>query len=195
MKRVLQFIILIIVLSLPLFFALYELFIVQNVKDPIKYIYTITGASATVILFISITLSLLTKWVKLIKYRRTIGLMGFFYAFLHFLNFFILDAELDFSFVIKETLDKPFIYLGMIAFFILIFMAMTSTKVLFRKFNKYHKLVYLALILITIHFIMAQKSLTMLQLIYILLILSLSYFKLLQQIIRTNNTSKSSNNI
>ena len=179
MKRVLLF----IVLLLPLAFSSYELFIIENVKDPIKYIYTITGATATVIIFASITLSLITKWINLIKYRRMIGLFGFFYAFLHFLNFFILDAELNFSFLIKETLDKPFIYLGMIAFFILIFMAITSTKKLFRKFNKYHKLIYLALILITIHFIMAQKSLTIIQLVYILLILGLSYCKLLQQII------------
>ena len=182
MKKVLLF----IVLLLPLLFASYELFILQNVKDPIKYIYTITGASATVILFSSITLSLITKWINFIKYRRMIGLFGFFYAFLHFLNFFILDAELEFSFVVKETLDKPFIYLGMIAFFILIFMSITSTKKLFKKYNKYHKLIYLSLILITIHFIMAQKSLTIIQFIYILLILAISYFKLLQQIIKKN---------
>lgn len=180
MKRVLLF----IILLLPLTFASYELFLVQDVKDPIKYIYTITGATATVILFASITLSLITKWINLIKYRRMIGLFGFFYAFLHFLNFFILDAELDFSFVIKETLDKPFIYLGMIAFFILIFMALTSTKKLFKKYNKYHKLIYLSLILITIHFIMAQKSLSILQLLYILIILCISYSKLLQQILK-----------
>jgi len=182
MKRILLF----IIILLPLGFSLYELFILQNVKDPIKYIYTFTGVSATVILFASISISLIKKWINLLKYRRMIGLFGFFYAFLHFLNFYILDAELDFSFVVKETLDKPFIYLGMLAFFILIFMASTSTKTLFRKYNKYHKLVYFALILITIHFVMAQKSLTIVQLIYILLILFISYFKLLQQIIKNN---------
>lgn len=105
---------------------------------------------------------------------------------MHFLNFYILDAELDFSFVISESLDKPFIYLGMIAFFILVFMALTSTKKLFAKYNKYHKFVYLALVLITIHFIMAQKSLSILQLVYISIILLISYCKLLQQIIRKN---------
>ena len=182
MKRVLLF----VVLLLPLAFALYELFIIENVKDPIKYIYTITGATATVILFATITISLITKQINLIKYRRMIGLYGFFYAFLHFLNFFILDAELDFSFVVKETLDKPFIYLGMIAFFILIFMTITSTKKLFRKYNNYHKLIYIALVLVTIHFIMAQKSLTILQIGYVLIIFGIAYCKLLQQIFRKN---------
>ncbi len=78
----------------------------ENVKDPIKYIYTFTGVSATVILFVTISLSLIKKWVNLLEYRRMFGLFGFFYAFLHFLNFYILDAQLDFSFVVKETLDK-----------------------------------------------------------------------------------------
>lgn len=182
MRRVLLF----VGLLIPLFYLCFELFILQNVNDPIKYIYTVTGATSTVILFATISISLIKHKINLMKYRRMIGLFGFFYAFLHLLNFYVLDAELDFSFVIKETLDKPFVYLGMIAFMILLFMAITSTKELYRKYNKYHKLVYLALLLITIHFIMAQKSLSILQLIYIAMILVIAYCKLLQQIIKRN---------
>ncbi len=92
-----------------------------------------------------------------------IGLYAFFYAFLHFLNFYILDAQLDFAFVVKETIDKPFVYLGMISFLILFFMALTSTKKLFLKFNKQHKAVYLVLILVTIHASIAQKVLSSLE--------------------------------
>ncbi len=184
MKRVLLFIILLI----PLGYLSFELFIIEDVKDPIKYIYTVTGATAAVILFATISLSLIRKWINLIKYRRMFGLFGFFYAFLHFLNFFVLDAELDFSFVIKETLDKPFIYLGMISLFILALMSITSTKKLFRKYNKYHKFIYLVLVLVTIHFIMAQKSLSIIQLGYVVMILIIAYCKLLQQIINKNNS-------
>jgi len=115
-----------------------------------------------------------------------IGLYGFFYALVHFLNFLVLDAELDINFLIKETIDKPFIYLGMIAFLILVFMAITSTNRLFRIYQSYHKLIYLSLILITIHFIMAQKSLTIIQFSYIGIIILIGYWKLLQQIIKRN---------
>lgn len=183
MKKVLLFVFLLI----PFIYGLIELFFLENVQDPIKYIYTITGATATVILFFSVSISLVTKWINLIKYRRMIGLFAFFYAFLHFLNFYILDAELNVTFVIKETFDKPFIYLGMISFIILVLMAVTSTKKLFRKYNKYHKAVYLALGLVVIHFIMAQKSLTILQLIYIIIIMLIAYCKLLQQIINKSD--------
>lgn len=176
MKKVLLF----IALLIPLFFAVFELFILQNVKDPIKYIYTMTGATATIILFITITISMIKRWINLIKYRRMVGLFGFFYAFLHFLNFFILDAELNLEFVVKETFDKPFIYLGMIAFLILTLMAITSIRVLYKKYNKFHKLIYLALILVTIHFIMAQKSLSIPQWGYIIIILLIGFFKVAQ---------------
>ena len=37
---------------LPLGYLLIRLFVINDVNDPIKYIYTITGVSATVILFI-----------------------------------------------------------------------------------------------------------------------------------------------
>ena len=171
---------------LPIVYLLIRLFIIDDVTDPIKYIYTITGVGATVILFISIIISLLKEKINLMKYRKEIGLLGFFYAFLHLTNFVVFDASFDFEFILKETLDKPFIYLGMIAFFILLFMAITSTKQLFRKYNKYHKLVYLSLILITIHWIMAQKAISILQFIYILAIIIIGYYKLIQQIGKNN---------
>jgi len=166
---------------LPIVYLLFRLFILDDVSDPIKYIYTITGVSATVILFISILISLIKDKINLMKYRKEIGLLGFFYAFLHLLNFMVLDALFDFEFIIKESLDKPFIYLGMMAFFIVLFMAITSSKTLFRKYNKYHKLIYLSLILITVHWIMGQKALSIMQYIYIILIIIITYYKLQQQ--------------
>ncbi len=169
---------------LPIVYLLSRLFIFDDVNDPIKYIYTITGAMATVILFFSIIISLIKEKMNLMKYRKEIGLLGFFYAFLHLLNFVVFDASFDLEFILKETIEKPFIYLGMIAFFILSFMAISSTKQLFKKYNKYHKLVYLSLILITIHWIMAQKSLNMQQFMYIGIILIIGYFKVLKYFIK-----------
>ena len=171
---------------LPIVYLLIRLFILDNVNDPIKYIYTITGVSATVVLFVSILISLIKEKINLIKYRKEIGLLGFFYAFLHLLNFVVFDASFDFEFILKETVEKPFIYLGMIAFFILLFMAFSSSKQLFRKYNNYHKFIYISLVLITIHWIMAQKAISILQYIYILAILIIGYYKLIQKIGKNN---------
>ncbi len=169
-----------VLLLLPSFYLGYEVFVLQDLNDPIKYIYTVTGAIALVLLFFTTTLSLIKSKVNLIKYRRMIGLYGFYYALLHMANFIILDAELDLLFAIEETLDKPFIYLGMISFFLLLFMAITSIKSLYKKFNKFHRVLYVVLSFTTIHFIMAQKSLSIPQWGYVFLILLIIYFKVEQ---------------
>lgn len=169
-----------IVLLLPSLYLAFELFILQSVNDPIKYIYTITGACAIIILFLTTTLSLWFK--KYVKYRRLIGLFAFYYASLHMVNFLVLDMEFDFVFAYEETIDKPFIYLGMISFFILVLMTLTSSKKLFRKFNKYHKFLYIVLILTTVHFIMAQKSLAIYQYGFLVIIGIIAFNKIKQRI-------------
>jgi sulfoxide reductase heme-binding subunit YedZ len=90
--------------------------------------------------------------------------------------------QFDLVFAFEETLDKPFIYLGMLGFLILLFMASTSTKKLFARYNAYHKAIYVALILLTVHFIMAQKSLNMPQYFYLVLIVLIAFFKLKQRL-------------
>jgi sulfoxide reductase heme-binding subunit YedZ len=159
-----------------------EVFYFQNAIDPIKYIYTFTGVVAIVLLFCTTILSLIKGQINLIAYRRQIGLFSFFYAFLHVSNFIVLDAELDVDFIIKESLDKPFVYLGMTAFFILVFMAITSVKTLYAKYYAYHKAIYVALMLVTIHFVMAQKSLSIPQYGYLILIVFIAFFKLKQRL-------------
>ncbi len=145
-------------LVLPLAYAVYVL-VMQEVNDPIKYIYTFSGITAIILLYATTTLSMF----KLTTYRRMMGLFAFFYALLHLSNFLILDSELDLAFALSETLDKPFIYLGMSAFVLLLFMAITSRRKLFATFYMYHKVIYVAIVLASVHFVMAQKALSMWQ--------------------------------
>jgi sulfoxide reductase heme-binding subunit YedZ len=156
------------------------LFVVE-VEDPIKYIYTVTGAVALILLYLTTSISMLKKALNLIKYRRIVGLFSFFYAFLHMLNFVILDMELDLASAVKETLEKPFIYLGNISFLILLFMAITSLRTFFSRFYKYHKVIYVAILLTSVHFVMAQKALSINQWIYLLLMSIIVIFKFLQR--------------
>lgn len=150
------------ILLTPLIYLLYSLF-VTGVDDPIKYIYTVTGATALTLLYITTSLSMVKRVVNFIRYRRTVGLFAFFYASLHFLDFVILDMELDPLSALDEVFDKPFIALGMSAFVILLFMAASSQGSLFPKLFKHHKVIYIAIILTTIHFVMAQKALSIQQ--------------------------------
>lgn len=103
------------------------------------------------------------------------------------LNFIVFDMELQIVFAIKETLDKPFIYLGMISFLILLFMAITSFKKLYAKYNAYHKAIYVVLLLTTIHFVMAQKALSLSQWFYLALMMLIMTLKLKQRVISKSN--------
>ncbi len=164
----------------PLSFLLYRLF-VDGVEDPIKYTYSVTGGTALTLIFITTSISILRRSVNLVRYRRLVGLFGFFYALLHLSNFVVLDMELDPVSILNETVDKPFIYLGVLAFSILFFMAVTSLPSLFSKYYRYHRLLYVALVLASTHYVMAQKVLSPLQWELLAVMIFIGVLKFLQQ--------------
>ena len=176
MKKALLF----TLLLTPLFTLLYQLF-AAGAEEPVKEIYKITGAAALTLLYATTTLSMIRKKINLLAYRRMVGLFAFFYALLHMLNFLLLDMELDIGEALNETLQKPFIYLGMTAFLILLFMAVTSARALFAQYYRYHKVIYLALLLGTVHFVMAQKALEIDQWGYLGVMAGIGLFKVLQR--------------
>lgn len=147
---------LIFIALLPLGYAYYTL---ESAIDPIKMLYTTTGVGAICLLLLSLVPSTCKRVCgqNFLRYRKTIGLLSFVYALLHVSVFIVLDSEFDFVTLFEKSLKKPFIYVGVIAFFILLFMALTSFKKLFAKFSKYHKAVYLALALALLHSFWAQK--------------------------------------
>lgn len=146
----------IIVALLPLGYAYYNL---ENAIDPIKMLYHYTGVGGVSLLLLSLLPSSSKRvlGINLLRYRKTIGLLSFAYVFLHVSIFIALDSEFDFVTIFEKSLKKPFIYVGAIAFVILFFMALTSTKKLFARFSTYHKAVYLALALALLHSFWAQK--------------------------------------
>ena len=147
---------LVLLALLPLGLAYYRL---DSAIDPIKMLYTTTGVGAIALLLLSLVPSTCKRLchINFLRYRKTIGLLSFAYALLHACVFVILDSELDFITIFEKSLKKPFIYVGFIAFVIVLFMALTSTKKLFARFSPYHKAVYLALLLALLHSFWAQK--------------------------------------
>ena len=149
--------ILLVLFSLvPLAIAYYRL---SSAIDPIKMLYTYTGIGAIVLLLLSLLPSTLRRLFKLnlLPYRKTLGLLSFVYTTLHLAVFIVFDSEFDWVSIVEKSLKKPFIYIGFIAFITFLAMALTSTKKLFARFAKYHKVVYIALISGLIHSTMAQK--------------------------------------
>ena len=98
----------------------------------------------------------------LVQTRRLIGLYSFTYACLHLLNFLAFEVQFDRKLFFNEILDRPYITVGMAALIILLSLAVTSITALRRrmgqKWQKLHNWVYIAALLITLHFFWSVKS-------------------------------------
>jgi methionine sulfoxide reductase heme-binding subunit len=101
--------------------------------------------------FIMITLAVtplrrLTGWNWLSRFRRMLGLFTFFYAFMHFLTWFVLDRELRLTDIIEDLTERPFVTLGFTAIILLAALAITSfaaiRRRMGRKWQTLHNLAY-----------------------------------------------------
>lgn len=134
--------------------------------NPIEFFLRTTGILTLVFLMLTLAVTPLRKifeWNDLIKSRRMLGLYAFFYAFLHLITYSIFDKSLDFPAIAADVLQRPFIAVGMLAFFLLVPLAVTSTNGMIKRLGgknwaKLHKLTYLIAILGVIHFWLIVKS-------------------------------------
>ena len=126
--------------------------------------------------FLAITLAVtpvreVTRIGALAKYRRMFGLFTFFYACLHVSTWVGVDWFFDWGAMAGEVVKRKFIFVGMATFLMLIPLAITSTKGWIRRlggrrWNKLHRLVYLAAIGGTVHYLWAVKKDTFFPLVY-----------------------------
>jgi sulfoxide reductase heme-binding subunit YedZ len=85
-----------------------------------------------------------------------LGLYAFFYASLHLLTYLWLDQFFDWGEIWLDILDRPFITVGMLAFVLLIPLAVTSNRFMVRrlggKWKRLHQLAYVIPALGVLHF-------------------------------------------
>ena len=97
-----------------------------------------------------------------LQVRRLLGLYSFTYALFHLLSFLAFEVQFDLTLFFNEIIDRPYITVGMAALIILLSLTVTSLSSLKRKmgknWQKLHNGVYLALLLITLHFFWSVKS-------------------------------------
>jgi methionine sulfoxide reductase heme-binding subunit len=133
--------------------------------NPIQALTLRTGKYALVLLILSLACTpanTLFGFSPALKVRRALGLYAFMYASIHFLIFVGLDYGFDPGLLREAIFEKPFALIGFSAFLILVALAATSTKGwmkrLGRKWTRLHQLVYLAGILVILHYTWAVKS-------------------------------------
>jgi len=146
---------------IPLARLVYEAVTNTLGPDPTAAITFCTGSTALNLLTISLAVTPLRRLSPrlngLIKFRRLLGLFAFFYASLHLMTYVALYAGFDINTITSDVFKRRFISVGMIAWLLLLPLAATSTNWAIRKlggkrWNRLHKLAYLAAILGVVHY-------------------------------------------
>jgi len=116
--------------------------------------------------------------LKLIKFRRPLGLLTFFYVVLHLGVWIGLDIQFRWAEIWSDILKRPYITIGMLGFLLLVPLAATSNNMMIRRmgpasWQRLHKLAYPAIVLGGVHYVMVQKVWETEPLIYLAAILGL----------------------
>lgn len=99
---------------------------------------------------------------SLIRYRRALGLLAFYYAALHVAVYLVFDKQLDAMAIVADILRRPYISVGLLAFAVLVPLAVTSNSPMIRRlgarWRKLHRLAYVAGAAAAIHFLLVVKA-------------------------------------
>ncbi len=142
----------------------YDFFADNLTVNPIQYITQKTGRAALTLLCLSLacTPAVTLGFKNAAKARRPLGVYACLYASFHFLTFVGLDYGFDLGLIYEAIFKKPYALVGFSAFLILLPMALTSTqgwmKRLGKRWKSLHRWVYLAGILVIVHYIWLVKS-------------------------------------
>lgn len=164
--------------------------------DPQKTLERLLGLWALRFLIVGLAITPLRRvgGPNLIRWRRAIGLLAFYYACLHLSVYMLLDQGLAWSAIWADIVKRPFITVGMVAFTLLVPLAATSNNRMIRRlggaaWNRLHRLVYAAAALAVLHFVMLVKSWSLELAIYVTLIAALLLFRLVMSQLKRRQRS------
>ncbi|TCP39698.1 sulfoxide reductase heme-binding subunit YedZ [Rhodovulum marinum] len=147
--------------------------------EPITALEHRLGLTGLQVLIASLAVTPLRRvsGIDLVRFRRALGLVGFFYIALHLAVWLILDLQ-SWQRVWADILKRPYITIGMSGFLLLLPLALTSNTLAVRKlgplrWRRLHRLAYLAIPLGAIHFVMLAKGWQIAPLAYLAAILGL----------------------
>jgi sulfoxide reductase heme-binding subunit YedZ len=142
--------------------------------NPIRELEIETGLWTLRLLAITLAITPVRRafrWNWLAKYRRTLGLFTFFYATVHLSMWAFVDWFFAWGDMWAEIVKHKYILIGMLTWLIMVPLAITSTTGWVRRLGKrwtaLHRLVYVAAITGTIHYLWAVKKDTFFPLVYL----------------------------
>ncbi|HKU43934.1 MAG TPA: protein-methionine-sulfoxide reductase heme-binding subunit MsrQ [Polyangiales bacterium] len=133
--------------------------------DPVAIALNRLGLLALILLLACLSATparLLFKVSWPLRLRRMLGLLAFFYASLHFLVYAWVDQGWDLQAILADVTKRKFITVGFLALLTLLPLALTSNararkKLGPRRWQRLHRLVYVAACLAAVHFLWRVK--------------------------------------
>lgn len=126
--------------------------------------------------------------INLMRYRRALGLLAFWYVVMHFATYVILDKGLKLGVIVDDIGKRPFITIGMACLVLLLPLALTSNafsiRRLGRNWTRLHWLVYVIVLGGAVHYAMSLKVITAEPLIYLALAVLLVLYRPLRPLVR-----------
>lgn len=151
--------------------------------EPIKALEHELGLLALQLLIAGLAVTPLRRFagINLLRFRRAVGILAFTYVALHLLVWLVLDVQV-LSRVWADILKRPYITIGMIAFVLMLPLALTSNNWAVRRlgplWRQLHKLTYIVVLLGGVHFVMLRKGFQIEPLAYLAAILILLALRL-----------------
>lgn len=140
--------------------------------EPIEALEHRLGELALQFLVAGLTITPLRRLtgINLIRFRRAVGLVAFYYVACHLLVWLVLDVRIPAQ-IWADILKRPYITVGMAAFVLLVPLALTSNNLSVRRLGSrwrgLHRLVYPAAVLAGLHFVLLVKGFQFEPLIYL----------------------------
>lgn len=171
---------------IPLVLLLWDLYHKRVGPNPLEFATRTTGMLTLIFLSLTVAVTPLRKIFRLnslIRIRRMLGLFAFFYGTLHLLTYVWFDRLFNLGSMGQDIVKRPFILVGMIAFILMVPLAITSTNKMVKRLGgkrwaRLHRFVYLAAIAGVVHFWMLVKSDIRLPLTFAFIVLFLLGFRL-----------------
>lgn len=151
--------------------------------EPIKALEQELGELALKLLILGLAITPMRRYLglNLMRFRRAIGLLTFYYVSCHLLVWLVLDVQ-TLDRIWADIVKRPYITIGMAAFVLMIPLAVTSNnrsvRVLGPAWRKLHKTIYGIAILAALHFVMLTKGFQIEPLAYLAAILLLLALRL-----------------
>ena len=131
--------------------------------DPVRDIEHRLGRTAIYFLIATLTVTPLLRLtrVNLVRFRQALGLICFTYLLCHLAAWIAFDMGFLWAQIVKDVIKRPYLIFGMIAFLMLLALAVTSNRWSIRRmgagWRRLHRLIYPAAILAAVHWLWALK--------------------------------------